>query len=295
MDKNVLKGVVDTHIHTGPEPYRQRKFNDDELAKDACAVGARAIVIKSHVFETASRANLMNGRYPELKTFGGITLNEWMGGFNVKAVDAMFQVGGKFVWLPTLSSRYERELLGGQGGISCVDEQENVVPKLVDILKLIAEADGILATGHVSYLEKKRVIEKAKEVGVNRIIINHPELYRTRLTIEQQKELLPYGVYFERNYCGTERPLNPRWIKHMPLALENIRVLGAESTILGTDVGLMNSPIWSEAYLECMNYLADHGISQSELDLMTKVNGAKILGLENDGLQEKREKRGKRR
>lgn len=280
LDKSALEGVVDTHIHTGPEPNRKRKFNDDELAKDAMAVKARAIVIKSHVFETASRAYLMNYRYPDLKTFGGIALNEWMGGFNAKAVEAMFQIGGKFVWLPTVSSRYERELLGGTGGIYCLDEGGHVAPELVDILKLIADADGILATGHVSYLEKKRVIEKAKEVGVNRIIINHPELYRTRLTLEQQKELLPYGVYFERNYCGTERPLNPRWIRHMPLALKNIQALGAESTILGTDVGLMNSPIWSDAYLECVNYLAEHGISQEQLDLMTKVNGARVLGLE---------------
>lgn len=130
------------------------------------------------------------------------------------------------------------------------------------------------------FLTRKRVIEKAKEVGVNWIIINHPELYRTRLTMEQQKELLPYGVYFERNYCGTERPLNPRWIKHMPLALKNIQAFGAESTILGTDVGLMNSPMWSDAYLECVNYLAEHGISQAQLDLMTKINGARVLGLE---------------
>lgn len=79
LDKNALEGVVDTHIHTGPEPNRKRKFNDDELAKDALAVKARAIVIKSHVFETAFRTYLMNYRYPELKTFGGIALNEWMG------------------------------------------------------------------------------------------------------------------------------------------------------------------------------------------------------------------------
>lgn len=279
FDKRALAGVIDTHIHTGPEPYRQRKFNDDELAQDALSVKARAVVIKSHVFETASRAKLMNYRYPELKTFGGITLNEWMGGFNPKAVEAMFQIGGKFVWLPTVSSRYERELLGKSGGISCLDENGQVIPELIDILKLIAQADGILATGHVSYEEKKRVIEKAKEVGVNRIIVNHPELYRTRLTVEQQKELLAYGVYFERNYCGTERPLNPRWIKHMPLALKNIQALGAESTIIGTDVGLMNSPMWSDAYLECVNYLHDHGITEQQLDIMTRRNGAKILGL----------------
>ena len=66
----------------------------------------------------------------------------------------------------------------------------------------------------------------------------------------------------------------------MPLALKNIQAFGAESTILGTDVGLMNSPMWSDAYLECVNYLAEHGISQAQLDLMTKINGARVLGLE---------------
>lgn len=56
MDKSILKGVIDTHIHTAPDAFRRRKFNDLELADEAERCGARAIVIKSHSLETAARS-----------------------------------------------------------------------------------------------------------------------------------------------------------------------------------------------------------------------------------------------
>lgn len=109
------------------------------------------------------------------------------GGFNAKAVEAMFQIGGKFVWLPTVSFRYERELLGGTGGISCLDEEGCVVPELVDILKLIADADGILATGHISAQEGLAVLQKGKELGIRTLIATHADNPADYYTKEERK------------------------------------------------------------------------------------------------------------
>ena len=43
-----LKGVCDMHVHTNPD-LRLRAYDDFELADAAVRVGAKAIVIKSHV------------------------------------------------------------------------------------------------------------------------------------------------------------------------------------------------------------------------------------------------------
>lgn len=275
MDKTALRGVIDTHIHTAPDPYGKRKFDDFEIANQAHEFGARGIVIKAHAMETAARAQLVNKEYDDLAVFGGITLNEWVGGFNPFAVDATINLGGKFIWLPTLSAMNDRQSKGKEGGLYCLGENGHVIPSLVEILKLIADADVILATGHITYKEMLRVIDMAKELGVKKIVINHPELFRTKLTVEEQRGLMKYDVFFERTF-GMLDPAH----QHMPIALEDIKALGAATTIIATDVGQVNNLNWNEAYFRFMSYLQANGINNGDLDIMCKKNQRKLLNLD---------------
>ena len=48
MGKISMKGVCDMHVHTNPD-LRLRAYDDFELADAAVRVGARAIVIKTHL------------------------------------------------------------------------------------------------------------------------------------------------------------------------------------------------------------------------------------------------------
>lgn len=59
MSRVSLCGVCDMHVHTSPD-LRIRAYNDLELADAAVRVGARAIVIKSHLGSTVSRAAVAN-------------------------------------------------------------------------------------------------------------------------------------------------------------------------------------------------------------------------------------------
>lgn len=87
MDTNRTKGVIDLHIHSGPD-VKMRKMNDLELMEAAVRLGVRAVVIKSHHVPTVDRATLTNlickERYPEanFSMFGGIALNQSVGGLN---------------------------------------------------------------------------------------------------------------------------------------------------------------------------------------------------------------------
>lgn len=54
MKQDLMKGVIDMHVHTNPD-LRLRAYDDFELMEAAIRVGARAIVIKTHQGTTMDR------------------------------------------------------------------------------------------------------------------------------------------------------------------------------------------------------------------------------------------------
>ena len=100
----LLEGAIDFHIHSAPDVY-PRLLNDVELALSAKENGMRAILIKNHYFETASRAQVAS-EVADFKVFGGIALNLTNGGLNKHAVRMALKLGAKQVWMPTVHSQY---------------------------------------------------------------------------------------------------------------------------------------------------------------------------------------------
>ena len=92
------------------------------MAQEASDAGARALVMKAHIFETATRAKVAQEKFPNIQLFGGIALNEEVGGLNAAAVRAVADLGGKIVWFPTLAARHEKQQMGKEGGICCFEE-----------------------------------------------------------------------------------------------------------------------------------------------------------------------------
>ncbi len=274
MEKNILSGIVDIHIHTMPD-IRVRRLSDIELAKIAKENGAEAIVIKSHLVPTASRARIAEEVVPEVKVFGGIVLNPHIGGLNPLAVETSLKLGGKFVWLPTSFSKKERELQGKNDGVEVVKDGK-VLENLEKILQLIKEHDAILATGHLSEEELLIVVKRASEIGIKKIVINHPEWPSVNLSIDFQRELMQYGVFFERCYA---RNIKGQYYKNLDINVEAIRALGVETTIIATDGGQTENPIWNEAYAEIIIGLKENGFTDEEIDIMTKINPKKVLGI----------------
>lgn len=143
-DKSLLKGAIDIHIHVGPEAFKTRKFSEYALAKDILDNGAYGAVIKTHSFETASRAALVNQQMPGVHLFGGLVMSYEVGGLNPQAVRAVASLGGKVIWLPTLDSVHEREAMGKSGGIVCTQDGRTV-DALDQVLKAVADTGMVLA------------------------------------------------------------------------------------------------------------------------------------------------------
>ncbi|MBS1229129.1 MAG: hypothetical protein H6R17_2406 [Proteobacteria bacterium] len=272
--ENLLHGVIDIHIHTNPD-IRTRRLSDLQLATEARRVGARAIVIKSHLVTTMDRASIAREAVPGIDVFGGIVLNAQVGGLNAVAVDTAIKMGAKLVWLPTSSSANERRRQGKSDGVETVVDGR-VVPGLIPILKLIAQSDIALATGHLTPAETLIVVEEARKQGVAKIVVNHPEWATVDMSIDDQKRLAQFDVYFERCYA---RNVGGKYEKNFERNLQAMEALGFESTIVATDGGQVENPLWSDALTEYIGYLLNAGVPKATVDLMTKQNPARVLGL----------------
>src|SRR3954468_8168646 len=77
--RGLLAGGYDMHVHSGPDVL-PRKFDDAGLAERTRESGMAGFVIKSHYVCTADRANLIRQIYPDVHAYGGIALNNAVGG-----------------------------------------------------------------------------------------------------------------------------------------------------------------------------------------------------------------------
>jgi len=286
VTKSNLSGIIDMHIHSAPD-VRERKMNDLELMEAAIRLGVRAIVIKSHHVPTADRAALVNlikqekyGEASSFTMFGGIALNQFIGGINPYAVETALKLGGKVVWLPTNTASNHVLKNGKTGGVQCVRDHQ-VVPELKDIFQLVKDFDAVLATGHISPEECFVVTEAARNAGVKKIVITHPEFHIVGMSLADQIRIVKdYDVMLERVYA---QPIGgSEYKKNLPDNVTAIREIGSEHIVVSTDGGQMQNPKWNETIQEYINYLYDQGISETEVDHMTRKNPGGLLGIQEE-------------
>ena len=193
-------GVIDFHVHSHPDVFG-RSMDDIDVAQLAKARGMRGIVLKNHVSETASRAALTMKVVPGIEVFGGIVLNNAVGGVNPAAVEWMHRVygsRGKVVWLPTFESdKHVKTFSKPDAKGLVVAPGGKVTPEMEEILKIIARENLVLATGHVHPEEIIAVVKRGRELGVKNILITHGLTNVPGLTMAQAKEVVEMGAMIE--------------------------------------------------------------------------------------------------
>ena len=281
-----LKGVIDMHVHSNPD-LRLRAYDDFELMEAGIRVGARAIVIKTHQGTTMDRAYLCNrhnkivhGDTNDFTMYGSITMNRVVGGINPKAVDTALKLGAKVVWLPTQSARGHMTKMNWDLG-SCVDvvRDGKIVPELKEVFQLIKDHDAVLGTGHVSPEEAFVVVEAARDIGLKKVVVTHPEWWIVGMSLEDQIRLVrDYDVILER--CYAQNMGGGKYKSNLPDNLAVIREVGYKNVMVDTDGGQTENPFWEIALEEYMQYLADHGIPEDHIHHMTHTIPAGLLGIE---------------
>lgn len=272
----ILQGAIDTHVHSAPDVI-PRRLDDLQLVEQAQRAGMRALVLKNHSCPTCSRAYLLNQLQGDVKVFGGLVLNDTVGGFNPRAVETTLEMGGTEIWMPTKSAANHQQFFGGRDGLTVLQDA-HLRPEVRDIIRLVADAGAILATGHLSPDESCALVEEALAAGVRRISITHPEWGATAMPVEMQRRLAQSeGVFFER--CLVSTLLGARHTVPFAMIAQQIRSVGVDSTIAATDHGLPKALAPVDAMRAYIRQLAESGFSRPEIEKMVRDNPARLLQL----------------
>jgi microsomal dipeptidase-like Zn-dependent dipeptidase len=285
---NPVEGAIDFHVHSAPDAFA-RNMSDIDVAKLAAARGMGGIVLKNHLTATADRAALVAQVVPEIEVFGGVVLNNAVGGLNPAAVDAMAGMSGgrgKVVWLPTRDAQHNIDTFGQGEGIR-VAENGEVTPEMAAVLERIKEHDLVLQTGHVSPEETLAVIRKAKEMGIERIAVTHAMAKVPGLSVEQMKQAAADGAYLElvflNHLMGPNAHLDwmHEWdrvsIADMAAAVKEV---GPEHFIIASDLGQTGNPIHADGIEAMVRGLEAEGIPSKDVAMMARDNPARLLGLD---------------
>jgi len=274
-----LDGAADLHVHSSPD-VDPRRYDDFDLAREAARAGMSAILIKSHQNSTVERALLVSRIVPGISISGGLVLNETVGGLNPAAVRLALQMGAREIWMPTRSARNHCLHYGEDGGLSILNAGGQLLPEVEAILELIAPTECILGTGHLSPAEGVVLIRRAREAGVRRILVTHPEWQATCYPVALQRELASIqGIHFERCFVSTTHRCG---FTPMKTIADAIAEVGTATTVLSTDLGQPDTPPPVEGLFLFAEQLRSIGFAPDDLYRMMSINPRALLGLSPD-------------
>jgi hypothetical protein len=269
-----LDGAIDLHVHCAPD-VRDRKTTALQLARAARDAGMSSLLIKNHEFSTVALAATVSEALDGFPVFGGVVLNDSSGGLNVAAAESALRMGASEVWMPTHCACHERAYRGQPGtGISILDDDGRVLEPVLEICSLAARHDAMIGTCHLSPREIYELVRAARQAGVRKIVITHPEIVFLNLSIEFQRSLAGPDVFFERCY------VRPLMALDWDALAASIRAVGVGSTILATDLGQPENPHPVQGLLTAREEMSKRGFSVVELDVMLRRNARRLLSLE---------------
>lgn len=297
-----LKGTIDIHCHPNPD-FCRRLLDDTDLVAIAKAVGMRAVMIKSHFSSTHERAYLAQKAVGGgINVFGLICLNTTMGGMNPTAVKIALRNGVRAVWMPSMWSENHATYVRAEGhgmgyqtlgmefpepgkGQTILDSNGVIKDDVLTILDMVAEADVMLATGHLRVDESHILLSEAKKRGITRTVVHTANYHVMRYPDADLKAMVDdYGAVLEMGFSslpnGVWDPLDNARACTVQCVAKLIRLVGPENVVLTSDCGQTSTSMPIEAMRLWINHMRQEGFKQSEIDLMTKTTPARLLGLD---------------
>lgn len=285
-----VENAIDMHVHTYPSLFR-RIGDDIDIARHSRDKGLQAFVSKCHFESTVSRAYYATKVVQGIKVFGGIVLNEFVGGINPSAVEACLMLGGKIVWMPTLDAANHAKVFGSTRtyGRKSMDISEKAIKfkgitilqngQLTEetkvIVKLITEYGSVLGTGHLSKEEIYQLIKFCK-IEKAKVLVNHPYYPVPKLTLREIQELIGEGAYAEFNYATLDPMNNATTLEEVK---HTIDTLGAENCVIATDSGQPFRPMPAETLRIYAQMLHEKGISVEQLKKLMIDIPQKLLNI----------------
>lgn len=281
-----LEGALDVHVHADPCSLIARSQDYTEVALECARAGMRAVVRKDHMYSTVGEALAIQRHVDDLVERGALAHRiEVYGG-----VPTRFCADSSLVRDALRFGTLKEIWMNPVGGVSLLDGTK-VREEVRDLIKLARDNRIGLNFGppnHSSvygetgdYDGLAPLVEAVAEIGCL-ACLDHP---LSSYDVDEIEKLTPPGVYAGL-FCF---PSLPSIIKG-PLAdpqetLELVRRIGPERCIVASDVGTMLEPTTLESMRLMVRFLLTLGLSERDVDLMLKVNPAKLIGLEPPALK----------
>ena len=286
IDKD-LDGVIEMHVHADPD-VRARCIDQLTLTRQCKQNGYRGIMYKCHDFITNDIAYLLRATVPGIEVFGGIALNRNYGDtVNVQAAKMATQVTGHYcrcIWMPTYQSAFDMRKKGG--GVPVLDAQGKVLPEVVKVMEICADADIIFATGHSSPDECVVLTAKAKEVGVKKAVVTHASQAPWKLSMDQAKACIDNGAYLEHSvlpYFKGPHAVIPGYREQPQVTMEEFAsyiALAPDRQFISTDLGQALNPNPIDGMRTFITGLRKAGVKDDVLNAVTRKTPAMLLGLD---------------
>jgi hypothetical protein len=273
----LLDGAIDLHVHPSPSPF-PRRISILEAAVEAAEVGFSTIAVKSHhhsMITDVLAVEAAVGKLP-LEVLSGVCLNNEVGGLNPYAVELALSQEGRIVWFPTLAAQRHLEFgdslrtfpvsrvpLRAQAPVRVFDDSGRPLDAALEILAMIRDADAVLSCGHLAATEIDQLIRTAQAVGVRRILVNHPN-FIVEASPAQCAEWAARGVYVEHSLCHyMDGSALRRW--GLDTLLDYAEKVGAEQTILSSDLGQVGNPTPVEGFRWVVTELGAAGVPEATI------------------------------
>lgn len=297
-----LKGTIDIHCHPHPD-FCARLLDDRDLVALAKATGMRAVMIKSHSSPTHERAYIAEKAVGGgIKVFGLICLNPSVGGLNPLAVSLAIRSGVKAVWMPSMwaenHAAYVRRTGKGMGyetigmnfpaegrGVTILDANGVIKDEVLEILDMVAEADLMLATGHLTLNESHILLGEAKKRAMTKLVVHTVNYHVMKYPLTDLKQMVSdYGAVLEMGFSslpnGIWDPMDLSRLISVSDVCEMIDAVGSKNVVVSTDCGQFSTPMPIEAMRLWINHLRTKKYSQEDIDNMTKHVPARLLGID---------------
>jgi hypothetical protein len=287
----LLVGAVDLHCHSGPAAMPRILDHFDALM-DCAEAKFRALVYKDHFYPGMAHAAMLERLVPDtgVELFSGIALNNASGGVNPHAVDHALRLGAKIVWMPTLAAKNHVDQTSGAAKdfpktaekmldaipLTCLDANGRLTDETKLVLDLIAEADVILAGGHLHVSEQHILFAEAKARGVKKMLVNHPT-YVIGCSDQDMRDLAALGVFMEHEIGmfvpGRSQKGDARDLRRL------IDLVGIDRVVLCSDLGLRGSPRPVDGYRAIVQAFLDIDMLEADITRLISTNAAALLNL----------------
>jgi hypothetical protein len=274
-----LTGAIDIHVHSDPD-NSPRSIDAIDVAKLARAKGMRAIVLKNHYDPTGGLAYIVRKEVPGVEVFGGIDLNLTVGGMNAAAVEHMAQVSGgwgRFVWMSTFDAENQVRYSKENRPFVSTSRNGELLPEVKQVIAVIAKHGLVLATGHVSPDEALMLLREGRRQNVQHMVVTHAMNAPVLMGIPQMQEAAKQGAFIEFVAGSLTTADAPARIDRYARA---IREIGPEFCVLSSDLGQKANALPPDGFAAFIAALGAKGLTEQELDRMSKQNPARLLGLQ---------------